>query len=93
MRASPLSPSSTVSSSWWLWYSLSSFGTSLAFSGHPATIVSASDFSSLIGHLHGAWTTGLGSFQRVRWYVPGKHPIPSNLSGYALMRSSLVFSF
>ena len=26
------------------------------------------------------------------WYVPGKRPIPSNLSGYALMRSSLVLS-
>ena len=42
--------------------------------------------------LCGAWTLCLASFWRVMWYVLGKCPIPSNLSGYALMRSSLVLS-
>ena len=45
-----------------------------------------------IGHFCGACTTGFESFQRVMGYIPGKCPIPSNLSGYALMRSSLLLS-
>ena len=46
----------------------------------------------VIGHFCGAWTTGFASFWWVMWYMPGKCPIPSHLYGYALMRSSLVFS-
>ena len=43
-----------------------------------------------IRHFHGACTMGFTSLHRVMWYVPGKWPIPLNLSGYALMRSSFV---
>ena len=45
-----------------------------------------------MGHLCGAWTTGLASSGRVMWYVPGNHPIPSKWSRYSLMRSSLELS-
>ena len=43
-----------------------------------------------ISHFLGACTTGFALLHKVMWYVPGKWPIPSNLSGYALMRSSFV---
>ena len=46
-----------------------------------------------MGHFHGAWTIGFVSSQRVMWYVPGKHPIPSNLSGCDLMRSLVLSCF
>ena len=40
----------------------------------------------VIGHFHGACMMGFASLHRVMWYVPGKQPIPLNLSRYALMR-------
>ena len=46
----------------------------------------------VIRHFYGACMTGFASLHRVMWYVPGKWPIPSNLSRYALMRSSFVLS-
>ena len=44
----------------------------------------------VIGHLHSACTTGFALLHRVMWDIPGKWPIPSNLPGYAFMRSSFV---